>query len=107
MDPLPQAIAISVQANAAAKAVPDSTLVQYIAPRSEEQPAIFNISAEDHSTMVAVDPYRGIVLGTWERRDALYDLANLIHGTLSIGAVGDRLIEIAAGFGVVLIITGT
>ncbi len=56
--------------------------------------------------MVAVDPFNGAVLGSWERRNALYDLANKIHGTLLIGDLGDRLIEIAAGFGIVLIITG-
>ena len=32
--------------------------------------------------MVAVDPYTGTVLGSWERRNGLYDLADTIHGTL-------------------------
>lgn len=100
-------IAVSEQANAAVSAVPGGSLVQYIVPRTEDQPAVFRINVDKQSTMVAVDPYRGTVLGTWERRDALYDLANLIHGTLLIGTLGDRLIEIAAGFGVVLIVTGT
>lgn len=106
VEPAAQAVAISAQANAAVAAVPGSTLVQYIVPRTAEQPAVFRVNAGDQSTMVAVDPYRGTVLGTWERRNALYDLANLIHGTLLIGTVGDRLIEVAAGFGVVLIVTG-
>jgi uncharacterized iron-regulated membrane protein len=57
--------------------------------------------------MAPIDPYRGTVLGKWDRRDALYDLANLIHGTLLIGTIGDRLIEIAVGFGVVLVVTGS
>lgn len=106
VEPAAQAVAISAQANAAVAAVPGGTLVQYIVPRTAEQPAVFRVNAGDQSTMVAVDPYRGTVLGTWERRNALYDLANLIHGTLLIGTIGDRLIEVAAGFGVVLIVTG-
>lgn len=106
VEPAAQTVAASQQANAAAAAVPGGTLVQYIAPRTAKQPAVFRVNTGDNSTMVAVDPYRGTVLGTWDRRDALYDLANRIHGTLLIGTTGDRLIEIAAGFGVVLIVTG-
>lgn len=101
-----QTIAVSQQADAALQAVPGSALVQYIVPRKEDQPAVFRVNVGSQSNMVAVDPYRGTVLGTWERRTALYDTANLIHGTLLIGSVGDSLIEIAAGFGIVLVITG-
>lgn len=104
--PAAQTIPVSQQAEAATNAVPGSTLVQYIVPRTPEQPAVFRVNVGDASSMVAVDPYRGSVLGTWERRTALYDVANLIHGTLLIGNVGDRLIEIAAGFGIVLVVTG-
>jgi uncharacterized iron-regulated membrane protein len=104
--PAAQTVAVFVQANAAVAAVPGSSLVQYIVPRTEAQPAVFRVDLDKQQTMVAVDPYRGTVLGTWNRHGALYDLANLIHGTLLIGTVGDRLIEVAAGFGVVLIVTG-
>ncbi|MDR6821120.1 putative iron-regulated membrane protein, partial [Neorhizobium sp. 2083] len=90
--PAAQTIAVSVQANSAVAAVPGSSLVQYIVPRTPEQPAVFRVDVNKQPTMVAVDPYRGTVLGKWDRRDALYDLANLIHGTLLIGTVGDRLI---------------
>lgn len=103
--PAARTVAVSAQAEAALSAVPDGTLVQYIAPRTAEGAALFRVSG-DGAHMVAVDPYRGTVLGQWERRNALYDLANKIHGTLMIGDLGDRLIEIAAGFGVVLIVTG-
>jgi uncharacterized iron-regulated membrane protein len=104
----PQAIEkpISQQADAALAKVPDGNLAQYIAPRTAEGVAVFRISKGKDDTMVAVNPYTAEVLGQWSRRSALYDLANKIHGTLLIGDVGDRLIEIAAGFGVVLIITG-
>ncbi len=101
-----QALPLSAQANAAASAVPGGSLVQYIVPRTAEQPAVFRVDMNSQSTMVAVDPYRATVLGTWDRRVALYDVANLVHGTLLIGTIGDRLIEVAAGFGVVLIATG-
>ena len=106
VDPAAQTVAVSTQANAAVAAVPGGSLVQYIAPRTPEQPAVFRVNAGEAAMMVAVNPYDGSVLGSWPRQTALYDFANKIHGTLLIGDVGDRLIEIAAGFGVVLIVTG-
>ena len=106
VSPAGQEIAVSRQADAAVASVPDSTIAQYIAPRDATTPAVFRVKTDDNSTMVAVDPYSGKVLGQWERRTALYDLAEKIHGTLLIGTIGDRLIEIAAGFGVVLVVTG-
>jgi uncharacterized iron-regulated membrane protein len=106
VEPASQTIAVSRLADAALATVPGGSLVQYIVPRTPQQPAVFSIKAGEQSTMVAVDPYRGTVLGSWERQNALYDLANDIHGTLLIGTVGDRLIEIAAGFAVMLIVTG-
>ncbi|MFB9795124.1 PepSY-associated TM helix domain-containing protein [Shinella granuli] len=99
-------VAVSAQADAALAAIPNGKVVQYIAPRTEEGAAIFRVNNGDASSMVAVDPYNGTVLGSWDRRNGLYDLANKIHGTLMIGDLGDRLIEVAAGFGIVLIVTG-
>ena len=82
--------------------MPGGALKTYIAPRTPMEPAVFRVNHDDVSTMIAVDPANGKVLGDWERRNALYDLANKIHGTFMIGDIGDRLIEIAAGFGIVL-----
>lgn len=104
--PAASQVAVSQQADAALASVPGGSLVQYIAPRTPEGAAVFRVNAGDASTMVAIDPYTGQTLGSWERRNGLYDLADTIHGTLLIGDLGDRLIEIAAGFGVVLIVTG-
>lgn len=104
--PQAETASVSRQAEAAFMTAPDGQIVQYIAPRTADGSAVFRINRGDASSMVAVDPYSAEVLGTWERHNGLYDLANTIHGTLMLGTVGDRLIEIAAGFGVVLIVTG-
>ncbi len=94
------------QAAAALSYVPGGVLKQYIAPRTPETAALFRVNAGDNAIMVAVDPYTAEALGAWPRRDGWYDFAETIHGSLMIGTVGDRLIEIACGFGIVLIITG-
>ncbi|WP_181703986.1 PepSY-associated TM helix domain-containing protein [Chthonobacter albigriseus] len=99
-------LAVSVLAEAAAKAVPNGTVSQYIAPTAADRAAAFRVDADGASTTVIVDPATGSVLDSFERRAGWYDLANDIHGTLLIGVTGDRLIEIAASLGIVLIVTG-
>nr|WP_198148087.1 PepSY domain-containing protein [Elstera litoralis] len=99
-------VAVSAQAATAEAAVSGGQAVQYIAPRTADQPAVFRVNGAGGPQMVAVDPYTGAMLGHWDRRSGVYDLANKIHGTLFLGDVGDVLIEVAAGFGIVLIVTG-
>ncbi|PWW02043.1 putative iron-regulated membrane protein [Hoeflea marina] len=98
--------ALSLQADAALAAVPGSELVEWIGPMDARGVSVFRVSQGDAQTMVAVDPYRTEVVETWNRQAGWYDFANDIHGSLLIGDLGDRLIEIAAGFGIVLVITG-
>jgi uncharacterized iron-regulated membrane protein len=105
VEPQATVAAVSAQAEAAYGEIAGQ-IVQYIAPRTPDQAALFRINQGDGSFMVAVDPYTAKALGHWDRRDGLYDLADTIHGTLMIGDLGDRLIEIAAGFGIVLVVTG-
>lgn len=104
----PSATALSVadQSASALQAVSGGTLVEWIKPATTERASVFRIAAGDGQAMVAVDPYTGAVLETWDRRAGWYDFVNDIHGTLLIGTLGDRLIEIAAGFAVVLVVTG-
>ena len=99
-------VAVSAQAAAAVEAVPDGSLVQYVAPRAPDRAALFRVDAGDDPTMVAVDPYTAEVLAEYPRRTGLYDLADNIHGSLLLGVTGDRMIEIAASLGMVLIATG-
>ncbi|MDH4440443.1 MAG: PepSY domain-containing protein [Rhizobium sp.] len=105
VEPQATVAAVSAQAEAAYGEIAGQ-IVQYIAPRTPDQAALFRVNQGDGSFMVAVDPYTAEALGHWDRRNGLYDLANKIHGTLLIGDLGDRLIEIAAGFGIVLVVTG-
>lgn len=105
VEPQAMVASVSTQAEAAVREIPGQ-IVQFIAPRTAEQASLFRVNQGEASFMVAVDPYRAEALGHWQRQAGLYDLANDIHGTLLIGTFGDRLIEIAAGFGIVLVVTG-
>ena len=96
----------SILAEAAAAAAPGGVVAQYLSPIAADRPAVFRVDAGEAVTNVVVDPYTGAVLKAFPWRAGLYDLATDIHGTLLIGTLGDRLIEIAAGFGLVLVATG-
>jgi uncharacterized iron-regulated membrane protein len=104
----PQAVAqaVSAQADAALAAIPGGTLRQYVAPRAADLAAIFRVDLDGKATMVAVDPYTATVLAEYPRRSGWYDFFDNVHSDLLLGVTGDRMIEIAASLGMVLIATG-
>jgi uncharacterized iron-regulated membrane protein len=56
---------------------------------------------------VHVDPGSGLVLGSLVYERTLVGIANDLHGKLMIGTIGDRLVELAACWALVLLVTGT
>ncbi|MGR3714121.1 MAG: PepSY-associated TM helix domain-containing protein [Shimia sp.] len=102
---LETALPVSQQAQAALDAVP-GTLVEYIAPRSADVAAIFRIDTGDAKQLVAVDPYTATVLQNWAADSGWYAFADDIHSDILLGVLGDRMIEIAAGLGLLLVVTG-
>lgn len=55
---------------------------------------------------MAVDPYTGASLRQTDEGNTWNDFLTDIHGSLLMGDLGDRLIEIAAGLGLLLVVTG-
>lgn len=85
---------------------PESTFVRYEPARSpgESSRVAVLLAGEPHT--VFVDGGSGRVLGTVPDLRRLPFLAEKIHGTLLVGDIGDRLIELAAGFGLLLLVSG-
>ncbi|WP_227270199.1 PepSY-associated TM helix domain-containing protein [Roseobacter weihaiensis] len=104
--PQETALAVSIQAEAALAAVPGGTLIQYVSPRHADLAAIFRVDVEEDAVMVALDPYTAEVLQAYPRRSGWYDFADGLHSDLMLGVTGDRMLEIAASLGLVLIATG-
>lgn len=96
---------VSQQAEIALAEVP-GTATEWIGPKAADLATVFRIKTEAGQRLVAVDPYAGQVLQIWDRRAGWYDLADNIHSTLLIGTTGDRILEIAAGFALLLVFTG-
>jgi uncharacterized iron-regulated membrane protein len=101
-----QSVAISAQANAALASVPGGKLVTYIAPQAKNRPAFFEISKDNTTFAVAVDTFSKTVINTQDESTTYRAWAEKIHGTLLIGTLGDRLIEIAASLTMILVASG-
>lgn len=97
---------LEAQANAAVAAVPGSQLKEFIAPARPGQPHWFVVQLDGGARAVAVDPASTEVLAVVDKDNSLFAWAEKIHGTLLLGDVGDRLIEVAAGLGIVMVVTG-
>lgn len=99
-------LSISDQVDAALKNRPGATLVEWLKGRSADNVSVFRIKHDGTQEMVAVNPFTGDVVESWTRRRGWYDFADGIHSDLLLGTPGDRLLEIAAGLALVLIVTG-
>ena len=94
------------QALAAQAAVPGGTVTMYVAPPSADRSSVFVITADGKEHVVSVDPHDGRVLGSIVKDDTLFYWARNIHGTLLLGKPGSWIIEVAAGLGVIMVLTG-
>lgn len=101
-----EVVSLTTQAANAVASLPGGTLTQYITPRTADRASLFVVTQEGKAHVVGVDPHGGAVLGSVVKDDTWFYFASDIHGTLLIGDLGDRLIEIAAGLAIVLIVTG-
>lgn len=88
------------------QAYPQATINKYLPPVAEGQSAQFVIGDAGQGLNLFVDPYRGTLLGSQDAQNNLQALVRTMHGDLLIGTVGDRLIELAAGWGIVLVVSG-
>ncbi|KAF1031288.1 MAG: hypothetical protein GAK37_00887 [Pseudomonas sp.] len=87
-------------------AYPQAHIGKYLPPVDTTSSAQFVIHQGGDELSVFVDPYRGNVLGTQDAKYNLQAIARALHGELMIGKTGDRLVELAAGWGVMLVISG-
>ncbi|CAM3220849.1 peptidase [Pseudomonas floridensis] len=85
---------------------PQAAVSKYFPPTNAEGSAQFVILDKGREVNVFIDPYRGEILGSQDAKQNLQAIARALHGELMIGTIGDRLIELAAGWGIMLVISG-
>jgi uncharacterized iron-regulated membrane protein len=101
-----QALTADQQLEKVRQAYPQVAVSQYLPPADAGRSAQFVVTLDDRKTNLFLDPYSGQVLGTQDAENNLQAISRSLHGTLLIGTVGDRLIELAAGWAIVLVVSG-
>ena len=92
--------------DAVQSAFPNATFVRYQPGRDSADATRVTVTFNNRSHTVFIDANTGHVRGVVADGRRIGVVANLLHGTLLIGAWGDRLIEIAASLGILLIVSG-
>ncbi|WP_245409635.1 PepSY-associated TM helix domain-containing protein [Allosphingosinicella vermicomposti] len=94
------------QLEAALASNPDARFQYYRLPEEKGDAAMIQIGLpEGGQRDIFVSP-QGKVLGAIEPGTRISDMVALIHGSLLLGTWGDRLVELAASWTIVLIFTG-
>jgi len=88
------------------EAYPKVPVSKYLPPVNAESSAQFVVKQQGREVNLFIDPYSGKILGTQDAKNNLQAMARELHGELMIGTVGDRLVELAAGWGIVLVVSG-
>ncbi|MED4082279.1 PepSY domain-containing protein [Halalkalibacterium halodurans] len=85
---------------------PDSVITAYRPGESSTRSSEVTLSTVNGPLTVFLDPYTGEQLGTLYSEDRIMNKIEEMHGELMAGTIGDRIVELAACWALVLIITG-
>lgn len=94
------------QVAAALQAAPGASLHRYVLPETPHQATRILVTDHGEVKRVYVDPQKLAVLGVATEEKRPLRLVFHLHGELLAGAVGSYLVEIAACWAVVMILTG-
>lgn len=97
---------VSQQIAAVKAQYPDSKIKKFRPPTSESSSTNFSVSSGEKRLNVYVNPYTAAVIGDVDHSQKWATIADEIHGTMLIGDVGDRILETASGWALVLTATG-
>ncbi len=88
------------------RAYPEAQIKRYRPGESSERSAEVRIARGEDSITVFVDPYTGNMIGEINDADRLIDRFEEFHGELMLGTTGDRIVELAACWTLILILSG-
>ena len=92
--------------SAAIAAVPGAVLHRYILPSAPNDARQIVVGVGAAQTRVYVHPFSGDVLRVEKEEDRFMRLIFRLHGELLVGRTGSTLVEIAASWTIVMILTG-
>lgn len=85
---------------------PDSTVVKYRPGEAATRSAEVKINQNNEVYTVFVDPYSADIIGEINDKNRLMDRIEEFHGELMLGTTGDRIVELAACWALILVFTG-
>ncbi|WP_267427123.1 PepSY domain-containing protein [Methylobacterium sp. GC_Met_2] len=90
----------------AMQAVPDGAPVSYTDPADATSSAVVTIAAGARKMLVSLDPYTGSVLDRVDRDGEFFMVLRHLHSLAYFGPLANAVIEIVAGFAIILVVTG-
>ncbi|MGU3663911.1 PepSY-associated TM helix domain-containing protein [Methylobacterium sp. A49B] len=90
----------------ATQAVPEGTPVSYTDPRDADGAAVVTVADGARKVLVFLDPYTGSVLDRVDRDGEFFMVVRHLHSLAYFGPWANALIEIVAGFAIILVATG-
>ncbi|KAA6481993.1 PepSY-associated TM helix domain-containing protein [Bacillus swezeyi] len=88
------------------KLYPDAVVTKYRPGENATRSSEVSISSNHESRTIFINPYTGKSLGELKDEDRIMDKIEEFHGELMAGTLGDRIVELAACWAIVLIVTG-
>lgn len=85
---------------------PDATIMKYRPGESDSRSTEIGLTTGSESMTVFLNPYTGDKIGELKDKDRIMDKIEEFHGELMVGTIGDRIVELAACWAIVLIFTG-
>lgn len=101
-----QEASVNAQVQAALAAIPDSRLHAYQLPFTPHSPAQVLVDKDLREFRIYVNPHTLQVLKTDDEDKRLDNFISRLHGELLIGRYGSWIVELAASWAVVMILTG-
>lgn len=98
-------LAPNQQITAALAAIDGGKLLSYRLPQAADEAVLIKVQG-DANWMVFVNPYTGAVLAKERSDEQLMNIVKTLHGELLLGNAGSILVELAACWAIVLIVTG-
>ncbi|MDI1300099.1 PepSY domain-containing protein [Methylotenera sp.] len=96
----------SAQVNAALAAAPNATLNAYELPLTPQSAVQVLVSESGELTRIYVHPKTLQILKIEQEDNKLMQVVHRLHGELLIGSIGSNLVELAASWTIVMLITG-
>lgn len=90
----------------ASQAVPDGVALSYVEPDGPAASALVTMSESGRKVLVYLDPYTGDVLDRLPAESEPMTVVRRLHSLAYFGALANGVIEVVAGFAVILVVTG-